>query len=246
MCGFIYNVNSFPLLEPILQIAGYDEDEIRDIVNHKTRRPTEKVLTVVPSRSGPRLLASTWWLASDEHGIPDTKVTSFNARAAKVGKSPLHTAKPKSQRSLVLARGFCEWQPVYAGQLLHSELVQKGLDPLALKPKRSQQTLIKHTNCNLMLLAAVSKLRVATNGEPIVNTAIITLPPHEGFIDIHRKSFPLVLRQSEIAKWLDPSIDWSEFDALLSLQSFRDDFTAVPVDGELCSIGPEKKLNNPA
>lgn len=165
MCGFIYNVNSFPLLEPILQIAGYDEDEIRDILNHKARRPTEKVLTLVPSRSGPRLLGSTWWLASDEHGTPDTKITSFNARAAKVGKSPLHIAKPKSQRSIVLASGFCEWQPIYAGQLLHNDLMQKGLDPLALKPRRTQQTLIKLPNNSLMLLAAVSKLRIGPNGE---------------------------------------------------------------------------------
>ncbi|MDX1474661.1 MAG: SOS response-associated peptidase family protein, partial [Reinekea sp.] len=83
---------------------------------------------------------------------------------------------------------------------------------------------------SLMLLASVSKLRLDKEGLPRVNTSVITLPPHREFLDIHHKSFPLILNLSEIEQWLDPTIPTSEFNELLHQTTFRQDFTVTQVN----------------
>ena len=239
MCGFIYNVNDFPLLEPLLDIAGYDEAEIRDIIRNRYLRPTDTVINLIPSRTGLRLLGATWWLATRADGSIDTRYNTFNAKAGKLTTSPLHTQRPRSIRSVVPASGFCEWQPVYKGGRLFSQLPgQPNLSALP-KPERKIQHLITEPGNNLMLLAAVSKLRLNEQDDPMVNTAIITLPPHQSFQDVHHKSFPLVLRPEELTAWLDPKQPWSEFDELLHLERFRDTFIAQPVDAQCQPISGE-------
>lgn len=246
MCGFIYNVSDFPLLEPLLDIAGFDEKDIRDIIRNRYLHPTDTVINLVPSQSGPRLLGATWWLATRPDGSTDPRYHSFNAKAGKLTSSPMHTRSPRSVRSVVPVSGFCEWQPIYKGGLLNSELPETGPEGRLPKPERKQQFLITQPDQPLMYLGSVSKLRVNTDGTPRVNTAVITLPPHEAFTDIHNKSFPLVLRQEEILHWLDPHAPWSEFSALLNLTDFRDRFDARavdarcnPLDDNIESFGPE-------
>lgn len=230
MCGFIYNVNDFPLLEPLLDIAGYDEQEIRDIIRNRYLRPTDTVINLVPSRNGLRLLGATWWLATRPDGSVDTRYNTFNAKAGKLATSPMHTRKPRSIRSVIPVSGFCEWQPIYQGGLLQSELPKTADVKSQLKPERKVQHLITQVDSPLIFLGAVSKLRLTEQGQPRVNTAVITLPPHSSFADIHDKSFPLVLRQGELQPWLDPSLSWAQFDNLLTMNQFRDDFAARAVD----------------
>ncbi|EAR10167.1 SOS response-associated peptidase family protein [Reinekea blandensis] len=239
MCGFIYNVNDFPLLEPLLDIAGYDEAEIRDIIRNRYLRPTDTVINLIPSRTGPRLLGATWWLATRADGSIDNRYNTFNAKAGKLTTSPMHTQHPRSIRSVVPAQGFCEWQPVYKGGRLYSQLPGQPKPSALPKPERKIQHLITQPDEGLMLLAAVSKLRLDEQGNPKVNTAVITLPPHQAFQDVHHKSFPLVLRPEELTRWLDPKQPWSEFDDLLNLDWFRDAFIARPVDAQCQPINNE-------
>jgi putative SOS response-associated peptidase YedK len=230
MCGFIYNVNDFPLLEPLLDIAGYDESEIREIIREHYLRPTDTVLNLVPSRTGPRLLGATWWLATNPDGSVNTKYSTFNSRAGKLSSSPLHTQGPRSIRSITPVSGFCEWQPIFKGDLKYSQLPGVKPGQKLPMPVRKKQHLIQRQDSPLMLLASVSKLRIDAFGKPKVNTSIITLPPHHQFLDIHHKSFPLVLNQDEIHEWLDPAIPLSRFQHLLDQDSFRHKFEVTEVD----------------
>ena len=237
MCGFLYNVSDFPLLAPLLDIAGYDEREIRNIIGPKQLRPTDTLLNLVPSRHGLRLLGATWWLATQADGSPNAKWATFNARAGKLATSTLHLSAPRSIRTVVVASGFCEWQPIYKGDLLHSQLPGIATATRLPKASRKQQFLIERSDSPLLLLGAVSKLRVDSAGRPKVNSAIITLPPHADFVDIHHKSFPLVLNPDELIDWLNPSLPIGHFDKLLGQTSFRQSFRLTPVDADLTQTG---------
>lgn len=237
MCGFLYNVTELPLLEPLLDIAGYDEDEISDIIQRDQLRPTDTVINLVPTRSGPRLMGATWWLATNADGSLNTKLATFNSKAEKLLTSPLHLGKPKSIRSVVVAQGFCEWQPLYKGGLTFSQLPVDAEDAKKLKPERKVRHLIQMKDTPIMLLGAVSKLRLNAIGKPVINTSVITLPPHADFADIHAKSFPLVLNINELVDWLDPAVPLTKFSKLLAQTTFRQYFSALPVDKDLQPIG---------
>lgn len=232
MCGFIYNVTDYPLLLPLFEIAGYSPEEISDIIQQPFLRPTDKVLTLAPTRLGPKLMGSTWWLATNPDGSVNTSITSFNSKASKVGISPLHLQKPRSVRSVIVGSGFCEWQPIYKGEMKYSDCIRNGLDPSKVQIARKVQHLVEPTGQPLMLFGAVSKLRINSQGLPQVNTSIITLPPHEGFMDIHAKSFPLTLRDNELLDWLNPLKPYSEFSHLLTMESFRDSFDVSKVSAD--------------
>jgi putative SOS response-associated peptidase YedK len=92
--------------------------------------------------------------------------------------------------------------------------------------------LIEQINQPIMLIASVSKLRLTQEGKPKVNTSVITLPPHEAFLDIHHKSFPLILNQDELEHWLDPRVPLAEFNYLLEMTTFRDNFIATEVNSQ--------------
>lgn len=237
MCGFIYNVNDFPLLEPLLDIAGYDEDSIREIIREQYLRPTATVINLVPTRTGPQLLPATWWLATKPDGSPDPRYASFNSRAGKLLTSPLHTKPPRSIRSIVVARGFCEWQPIYKGGYTYTQLPGVANAQRLPTPVKKLQMLIEPENKGLLLLGAVSKLRLTPEGQPKINTAVVTLPPHPDFLDVHHKSFPLVIKHSELTDWLNPKKPTQDFLHLFEQTHVRENFTVTPVDPECRPTG---------
>ncbi len=238
MCGFIYNVNNFPILQPLLEISGYNEQHIREIIQSRHLHPTDTVLNLVPSRQGLRILPATWWLATNDDGSVNHQLTTFNAKSTRLASAPLHLSKPRSIRTVVLASGFCEWQPIFSNGRLLSELTDIERNNNT-KPIAKQPYLITQAHEGLMLLAAVSKLRLDSTGKPKINTAIVTLPTHAEFSDIHHKSFPLILELSEIKDWLNPKIETNDFKQILNLNHFRQPYTATPVDKNFKRTGPE-------
>lgn len=79
MCRAIYNVNDHPALPGILSEAGYTQEEIEDIlgnvVNLKLElRPTDRVLSLVPTKEGHQVMSAVWWLKLDKQTLkPDSQ-----------------------------------------------------------------------------------------------------------------------------------------------------------------------------
>ncbi|TCS38918.1 SOS response-associated peptidase family protein [Reinekea marinisedimentorum] len=234
MCGFIYNVASFPLLEPLFDIAGYEEEQIREILTKQFLRPTDTVLNLIPTRSGPFIMPATWWLATGADGKINPKVTSFNAQSRRLTTAKIHQQKPRSIRSVVLASGFCEWQPI----TIQDDL----LDGAVSKTIQKKQMLIELSDSKLMLMGAVSKLRLKADGTPQVNTAVITLPTHPDFATIHEQSFPLLLHASELTDWLNPELPMEHFSQLLLTTELRMDIEITHVDRDLHPLSKPDNL----
>lgn len=174
-------------------------------------------------------MQAVWWLKLDKVTLkPDTKWATFNCQSRHILSSKLHSIPPKSYRSVVLASGFFEWQPIYPDGLLYSELSreQQKTPP---KPMAKQRFLI-HQPGKVMLMAAMCKHWLDHDGQPLVSTGTITLPPHPAFLDIHSKSFPLLLNRDELDAWLDPHTPHEVFEPLFHTTDFRQEFEAVPVN----------------
>jgi len=234
MCGALKNVIEMPVLPPILTELGYSEEEIKDILNlpgrkKKEARPTDPVLSLIPTRTGPKLMNATWWLKLHNDTLePDTQWSTFNCRSTQLLSSPLHKIPPKSYRSIVIAEGFYEWQPIYQGGVLYSGLSEeeKKKPP---KPVSKQKYLI-HKPGQLMFLAAMCKHWVDDDGNAKASTGVITLPPHPAFSDIHHKSFPLVIKDEELSDWLDRTMPTEHFEPLFNLTDVREPFEAIVAD----------------
>ena len=236
MCGAIYNVNDFPLLPGLLTELGYSPEQIEQITGpgiqrlpqKKDLRPTDRVLTLAPTKAGPDLFPALWWLALDQHSLkPLYRWKSFNCKASRIFEAKIHRIAPRSYRAVVLARGFFEWQPFYEGGRVFSQLsANEQADPP--KPLHKRRILISQPD-QVMLLAALCKHWLDDNGQPLVSTGIITLPPHREFLDIHHRSYPLVLAPEELADWLDPAIKTATFQSLLASTEIRFPTTAVAV-----------------
>lgn len=234
MCGALYNVNDHPALPGILSEAGYTREQIEDIlgrvVNPKRElRPTDRVLSLVPTKSGPQVMSAVWWLKLDTQTLlPDTQWATFNCQSLRILTSKMHTIAPRSYRAVVFARGFFEWQPIYPGGRLFTALTpdEQKRPP---RPIAKHRYLI-HDQGKIMMLAAMCKHWIGPEGEPLVSTGVITLPPHPDFLDIHYKSFPLVLQPGEIDGWLDKNIPHKKFEPLFNLTDYRHSLEAVPVN----------------
>lgn len=242
MCGAIHNVTDFPLLEPLLSMADYSEADIREIINKRELRPTDPVIGLVPTRDGARIMPATWWLKLDPESLkPDTRWNTFNCRSSQILKSKLHSIPPRSYRSVVLAEGFFEWQPIFPGGRLFSDLspAEQEKPP---KPIAKQRHLI-HAPGRLMLLGAMCKHWLDDNDQPKVSTGIITLPPHPAMLDVHAKSFPLLLQETELESWLNPAIPHEAFKDLFDLREVRMNLEVQAVnDQEFAALDDEPLL----
>lgn len=229
MCGAIFNVSDYPLLAPLLEISGYDEADIRKILTRRESRPTDPVLTLLPTRNGLRLMPATWWLKLDAKTLqPDTRWATFNCRSDHILTSKLHSIPPRSYRAIVAVEGFFEWQPIYSGGRLYSALTAAEQ---AKPPKTiAKQRFLVSQPGQLLYLGAMCKHWLDESRQPRASVGIITLPPHPAFVDIHYKSFPLVIRPEELTDWMDTTRPHSEFSALFDLNQVRQPMQAVAVN----------------
>lgn len=246
MCGELFNVNDYPGLPGILSGAGYTPEQIDAILGRprdgserttepfgplrKQLRPTDQVLALVPTRTGPKLMPATWWLMLDKSTLKPTRWSSFNCRSDRVFESPMHRNPPPSYRSVVIAQGFVEWQPIYSGGRLWSELteLEQAHPP---KPVAKQRYLIQRPDGRPMIFGAFCKHWLDAEQQPLVSTGIITLRSHTQFVNIHRQSFPLVLLDDELADWLNPKRESEYFAPLLNMTEVREPFELIRLDG---------------
>lgn len=233
MCGSIYNTYEFPGLAAIKILALLKENhtvqEIEQYVEKTLNvRPTTTITTIIPAQGSVEAVTATWWLKLEwQKGelIPDSQWKTFNCKSTKLLKSPIHNIKPISRRTIIVAEGFHEWQPIYPGNRLYSQLTTLEKTKLPT-PIRKQCFLIKPVT-GICRIAAVSKKWMKNK----YSTGIITLPGHPAFQDIHHKSFPLIIQADEVESWLDPKVPTSAFEPLFSLTDFRETWEAIPVKG---------------
>jgi putative SOS response-associated peptidase YedK len=242
MCGAIYNVNDHPGLPGLLSDLGYTQDEINEITgtmvsDQRELRPTDKVLSLIPTKAGAKVMPATWWLKLDENTLePDTRWATFNCQSRRILTSKMHSIAPRSYRSVVFARGFFEWQPVYANGRMFTDLSPQEQQRTP-KPLGKQRFLI-HSAGEIMMLAALCKHWLDSEGRPLASTGTITLPPHPDFLDIHHKSFPLILNRDELDQWLDPAVPNEAYEELFTTTTYRQTLEAVAVtDDEFAPVG---------
>lgn len=114
---------------------------------------------------------------------PAPNYSTFNARAGKLGSSPLWKRRFPSQRAIIPASGFHEWTGPRGGKQCH------------------------HIRAAAGAIAFAGLYEIwEFDGQRVPAFAIITLPPHPRFSHIHAKSFPLMLTPDDFELWLDPDL----------------------------------------
>jgi len=235
MCGSIYNVFEFPGLTAIeiltLIRENQSREEIEDYISKTLNiRPSQELTTIIPSAGSAKAVKATWWLKlhqTEDGWMPDQQWKTFNCRSTKILTSPMHKIKPVSRRTLVVAEGFHEWQPIYMGERVFSQLSKDEQQNLPKVIRR--QCYLVRPKYGLCRLAALSKKWQDNK----YSTGIITLPRHDAFQDIHSKSFPLALISDEVEDWLNPDMPTVHFKELFNTSKFREPWIATPV------VGPE-------
>lgn len=246
MCGSLYNTYEFPDLGALELMRLLKDPMAEDSLNahiskHLNIRPAGTIPTIIPVDGAAHSVNALWWLKlQQQQGVwePDTQWKTFNCKSTKILQSPMHTIKPVSRRTLVIAEGFHEWQPIYSGNRNFDEL---SADEQAAPPTpiAKQCYLIKPQE-GLCRFGALSKRWDSST----YSTGIITLPTHNGFTAIHRQSFPLVIAANEVKSWLNPRIPTHTFESLFVIDDFREDWLATPVAGpeDSTPTGPTKRL----
>ena len=164
-------------------------------------------ISIVVERDGIRQVKTAiWWLylQQTEQGLrPHRDYFSVNSNYAKLPKRPEY----KTHRCIVPATLIVE--------------SQDGKNPHLLEP----------ADGSAFALGGLWKEWVdKTSGEVVNSASVITLPGHAALQNIHRKSMPLWLPESDYNRWLDQQqTDTAVFADLLE-PALRTDLKATPID----------------
>ncbi|MFK8018709.1 MAG: SOS response-associated peptidase [Pseudomonadales bacterium] len=178
MCGR-YNVIDDPFLTGLLTLLDID----LVLPTRLNIAPTEQVPVVI-SRDGERQIQDMrWWLLPPWTKELNTKYSSFNARSETLAISKLFGRPYKSQRAILPASSFIEWQKTGANK--QAQLIEDPEQALAL--------------------AAVFE-RCKIEGNDIYSCSIVTRPATENFSGVHSR-MPVMLRAEQFDDWLDPAVE---------------------------------------
>jgi len=212
MCGR-YNLIDNPAVGVLLDVLGID----LSYTPRLNTRPTDMVPILFQGRSGERRAAdATWWLAmNEEEGRlkPDQRWASFNSRADNLVDGKIHKIAPRSFRVILPATGFHEWT---------NKIPQN----------------ITNADTGVLALAGVAKYWKHLNA---FSCSIVTLPPHDRFTHIHKKSIPLMLQPGERELWLDNRAPTERFTSWFKTR-IPFDLSVTPVNVETLSVTGETEL----
>lgn len=135
-------------------------------------------------------------------------LSTFNAASRNLRTSRLWKPLFKSKRSIIPISGFHEWT-MWNGKKTCFHITPADDSAIAM--------------------GGLYDFR-GIEGEAVPVTASITLPPHEKFMHIHKKSIPLMLQPDDFDMWLDP--EFSNTDAFEDLleSKIKFDWKVTPVD----------------
>ncbi len=170
--------------------------------------PTQPVLTVV-QRDGRNVLeAMRWGLIPVWAKEASIGARMINARAETIADKPSYKRPLKSQRCLIPANGFYEWQK--AGAVKTPMFIRfKSNEPFAF--------------------AGLFDTWKSPEGESLTSCTIITTAANELMKPIHER-MPVILPTKDYATWLDPrNADLARLVALLGPYPAADEMVAYPV-----------------
>lgn len=217
MCGrFAMDKETDLLVEEFVAVGG----NFHDWRPGWNIRPTDPVATVFETANDGqhvrRLEPARWALTPGWSTTLKTKVPMFNARSETVTERSSFAASVRSQRAIIPASGYYEWQ---------TDPQTKKKTPFYLRPR-------DNTTMALAGIYSWWKDRALPDGHPCqwtLTTTILTSDAVETLANIHNRN-PVPLPREWWDDWLDPTIDGD--------QSFVDAAVAaaVPVANALVAV----------
>ncbi|MGB5325963.1 MAG: SOS response-associated peptidase [Pseudomonadales bacterium] len=204
MCGR-FNVTDSPALQALL--AGLNISLAPEAPRYNIA-PTENVYTIYQEGESATALAMRWWLTPRWVKEPSQKYAMFNARAETVASSRAFAQPFKTQRAVVPAGSFIEWQRSNGG-------------------KRAQ---LISSESGLLLFAAIWEYWQRDEQE-IYSCALLTCDAVPAFAHIHNRQ-PVMLEPAELQQWLDPASDSDQLQQLM-LPSLPEPLLVQPVSSQI-------------
>lgn len=218
MCGHIQRMADHPMVKILLEVLNIQLDLPLRSGNFYPGGTLDGV--IIDQQKKRRSIEAVWWFLLDEHGKPDYRFATFNARHldSKLWKSPIH-----HHRCAIIATGIGE---------------SKG-------EGKAKQSFLMQADEPFLLGGVYRAYRVG--GELTFGVSVITRDPHPRFSQYHDKAVPLFLPADTefIGRWLDPEVtDLSEFSEVLERPRIRVDLQVTPVQStkKLIALGEAERL----
>lgn len=208
MCGRL-NITDDPFTIDLLKYFGVDLDVFPRLPLYNMA-PTEQIPIIFNSSDEYVAKFAIWWFLlkmTDSGLVPNTAVTTFNAKAQRLANSRLWKTAYKKARCIIPATSFYEYLKIKDTNL-----------PRLIKPVDSA-------------IAFAGLYREwHYGGETIYSCTLITTVHHPKFHHIHRKSWPVILPVESFATWLAPkNFDTDPFESLFEPR-LQTDFEVVATD----------------
>ena len=207
--------------EALAERFDFDPAALGALAPHYNLAPTQDVLAVRAERGAARRVAGMvrWGLVPSWSKAIGAQALMINARVESLAEKPAFARSLESQRCLIPADGFYEWQA--AGS----------------KARSKQPHLVARADGAPFAMAglfAVWRPPGTRGAEPLVSCAIVTTAAIGALRGLHDR-MPVILPRDAEARWLDPALDGATDELLRLLQ---------PVPAEELAMQPVSRRVN--
>ncbi len=205
MCARYVLINGKMVLESFLSMHIGDIRKVFGDLPRYNATPFQK-MPVVAFRDGQLTVQKMkWWLVPGWSRDGKIKATTFNAKAETLDKSRLYYPYFKSNRCLIPADAFYEWQKI-----------DRSANKSAIKDRRyeKQPICIRMKKRNTFMFAGLYSVWKNDRGDEFPSFTVITTIPNELIEKIHHR-MPVILSEKNYDQWLDA--DYKETDKLKKL-----------------------------
>lgn len=180
--------------------------------------PTTRVPIIVQGTDGScETLGARWGLIPHWWKKDTPPSLTFNARSEGAAEKPTWRSSLRSQRCLMPALGWYEWN--------EKEKVRSASGRLVKQPY-----FFFSPNSKVIAFAGLWAIKVNTDKSEIVSCALLSKEAAPSVSHLHHR-MPVVLHEKDFATWLDPLSTEEEIEQLIA--QGRDDFEAYAVSTEV-------------